>query len=86
VAEKNPPPELTKGSTHTWIAWRKNIDTFYVMLNQQEAFIIQSMQKQLPVAKICEGLCRWMDDEQVPQYLVNTILRWLHDKLLSEIY
>ena len=60
--------------------------TYYLMLNSQEAFILQSMEKNLPVAKICEGLCRWFSDEQVPQYLVNAILRWLNDKLLSEIY
>jgi hypothetical protein len=85
VVEKNPPPPLTKNQTNTWIVWRKDIYTYYVMLSSADAFIIQSMKKNLPVAKICEGLCRWLDDEQVPQYLVNTILRWLHDKLLSEI-
>jgi hypothetical protein len=86
VAEKNPPLALVKGQTNTWIVWRKGIQPYYVMLNSQEAFILQSMQKNLPIAKICEGLCRWMGDEQVPQYLVNAILRWLHDNLLSEIY
>lgn len=86
MSEKKSLPDLVKGQTNTWIAWRKDIHTYYVMLNQQDAFIIQSMQKQLPVAKICEGLCRWMGEEQVPQYLVNTIIRWLHDKLLSEIF
>lgn len=86
VVEKNPPPILTKGQTNTWIVWRKDMLTYYLMLNSQEAFILQSMQKNLPVAKICEGLCRWFSDEQVPQYLVNAILRWLNDKLLSEIY
>lgn len=85
VAEGKSPPELTPGQTHTWIAWRRDIHTHYVMLSQPEAFMIQSMQKNLPIVKICEGLCRWLNEEQVPNYLANTILRWLHDKLLSKM-
>jgi hypothetical protein len=86
VTEKNSPPALTKGQTNTWMVWRKDILTYYIKLNSPEAFIIQSMQKNFPIAKICEGLCRWVSETEVPQYLVNAILRWLHDKLLSEIY
>ncbi len=86
ISEKTSLPELVKGQTNTWVVWRQEIKNYYMMLNTQESFIIQSMQKNLPVAKICEGLCRWFGDEQVPQYLVSTILRWLQEKLLSEIY
>ena len=86
ICDKMPLPELTRNKTTTWLVWQKELHTYYVMLSDPEAFVMESFKKNLCIAEICEGLCHWLDEAEVPQYLVNLILRWLHDKLLSRFY
>jgi hypothetical protein len=83
--EKEPLPELKQIGPMAWLVWQKDINTYYVSLSPQDSFIMESLKNDFCVAQICEGLCQWMGEEEVPQYLVQTILNWLHDKLLSKL-
>lgn len=83
--EKQSLPELKETGPTPWLIWQKNINTFYVMLNAQDVFIMEAMKKNLCVAEICEGLCEWLDEGEVAPYLVKTTMNWLHDKLLSQL-
>lgn len=45
ICDKMPVPELTRGKTITWLVWQKELYTYYVMLNPQEAFVMESLKK-----------------------------------------
>jgi hypothetical protein len=84
VSEKKPLPNLVCGKTTHWLVWQKELLTYYIALNQQEAFTLEAFKENRCIAEICEGLCRWVDEAEIPTYLVNLILRWLNDQLLSQ--
>lgn len=85
AVEKKPLPAIEKTDVLPWLVWQKDINTYYLQLSPQDAYIMESLKGGLCMGEICEGLCQWFDEEEVPQYLVQTILNWLHDKLLSRI-
>jgi hypothetical protein len=84
VAEKRPLPEIQKGKPKYWLVWQKEVQTYYIALSPQEAFTLKAFQNNRCIAQICEGLCRWVNETEVPTYLVGLILRWLNDQLLSQ--
>jgi hypothetical protein len=65
--------------------YRKNIQVYYVEITPQEKRVLHSMQKKYTFGEICEKLCETMAEEEVVNYLIQQLLRWLDDELISGI-
>lgn len=78
-------PAVQQTATNYCVVWRKEIQPFYCVVNTEESWVLQALQQQRSFEEICEGLLQWLSDEEVAQYAVNLLLRWLNDGMLSSI-
>lgn len=85
IAEKKAPQPKQKKEIIHCAVWRKGIQSYFVTLTQQEAWVLQALQKGLSFGEVCEGLVEWLSEDEVATYAVNLLVRWLNDEMLSEI-
>jgi len=80
------PPIQRLKKTSYYVVWRKGIQSFYSNLQQrEEAYVFQALQKGKTFGTLCEGLLRWLPEDQVAGYAVNLLLRWLNDGMLCSV-
>ena len=80
-----PPTPIQLNALCHGIVWRKGIQSFYVVVTQAEASVLKYLQNVHSFAEICEGLTQIIDTEEVAQYVVNLLIRWLNDGLITSI-
>lgn len=83
--QQEPPAPISQPEQGHYVVWRKGIECFYVVLNAPETAMLQYLQQGLSFAEICEQLTQWLAPEEVAQYAVNILVRWLNDGMLSEV-
>lgn len=67
------------------VVWRKDIQSFYYVLDEKDAWVMQALQQGQSFGDICEGLLQWLPEEEVATHAVNVLLRWLNDGMLSKV-
>jgi hypothetical protein len=72
-------------SPTSWVVWRKGIMPYYLSLTQEEAWLLQEMGNGYTFEELCKGLSECLPEEEVPSYIVQRLLRWLDEEMLSEI-
>ncbi len=65
--------------------YRKGLQIFYVEISAQEKQVLESIQQQKTFGKICESLSETLSEEEVANYLIQQIVRWLDDELITAI-
>lgn len=85
LAQQEPPVPTSQTELGHYVVWRKGIESFYELLNTQEASMLQALQQGLTFAEMCEQLTQWLAPEAVAQYAVNILIRWLNNGMLSEV-
>lgn len=79
-------PEIVKlEKPQAVIVWRKAIQPFYALLDEKEVFVLQALQQEKTFEVVCEGLLQWLPEEEIAQYAVNLLLRWINDGMISRI-
>jgi len=66
------------------LVWRKELTVYHRALEPDEAWAIQALDGNLCFGELCDGLCRWHDEEAVPFRAAALLRRWVEDGLLSE--
>lgn len=75
-AEKNP---------QSWLLWRRDYINHFHALSVEEAFAIDALIQGLSFGEICEGLCQWIDEEQVGMRAATFLKGWIQSDLLSGV-
>ena len=70
----------------TWIIWRKGLDTLFHSLPSDAAYMLDAMNAGISFGTICEGLCTWVDEEEVAMHAALLLKRFILDNLIAEIY
>lgn len=69
----------------TWLVWRQELKTWFRSLPANEAWAWQAACAGHSFAEICDGLCRWQDEDSVPAAAAGMLQRWINDGLISNI-
>ncbi|HEV2613778.1 MAG TPA: putative DNA-binding domain-containing protein [Gammaproteobacteria bacterium] len=65
--------------------YRKQTQVYYLEITEQERQVLQWIQQGYTFGEICEKLCVIMSEEEVVNYLIQQLLRWLDDELITAI-
>lgn len=87
LIEQNQAPRepVQQPSPIHWVLWRKELVCVYRSCTQEEAYALMSMQKGDSFGKLCEGLCQYQNETEVPQMAIQFVLNWLSEGLISGI-
>lgn len=68
-----------------WIIWRKELSIHFYSLSPDEAYLIEAMIANKNFGSICEGLCQWVDEDNVASHAASLLKRFIIDKMLTNI-
>lgn len=74
-----------KSDQKEWLIWRKALNVQFCPLSVDEAFMIDAIKEGNNFASICEGLCEWIDVENVGMHAAMLLKRFLLDELISPL-
>ena len=77
-------PEESSSPT-PWLLWRRELKIYFRSLSEDEAWATDAMIDGADFGEICEGLCEWVDAEQVALHAAGILKRWLADGLIHDI-
>lgn len=69
-----------------WVMWRKDLNpNWYSMSADEDWFFIQA-RKGTNFGELCEGLSRWIDDEEkIALRAAEIVRRWIDEKMLAGV-
>jgi hypothetical protein len=68
-----------------WIFWRKELLNQFCSLPENEAWAIDAMLKASTFEQICEGLCQWVNEEEVAMHAASLLKGWILAELISGV-
>jgi len=68
-----------------FIVWRQDLKSYYRALTVDEAWAVDAMKQGADFAAICEGLCEWIDAQNVALHAASLLKLWITDGLIHEI-
>jgi hypothetical protein len=69
----------------TWLVWRQDLKTYFRSLTVDEAWALDSARSGNSFADLCEGLCEWIDAQNVAQHAAGYLKHWVGDGLIGAI-
>lgn len=84
LEEAPPEPQMNDSQRH-WILWRKELETQFCSLDDDEAWALNSMRRGDTFAELCEGLCQWHDVENAPLRAASLLKRWILEGLIEAV-
>ncbi|HSW93498.1 MAG TPA: DNA-binding domain-containing protein [Gammaproteobacteria bacterium] len=87
LSDNETPIEFVKSdSPVSWILWRKDLETHFCSLPEDEAWAIHAMLTGQSFGEICEGLCHWHDEDETPTHAASLLKGWIGAGLIIGIY
>lgn len=78
--------ENNAASKTDWLIWRKDFQMKLKLLTPNEIAVLTFMQQKKTFAEICEGLCQYLPEDQVANYLMQFLVQCLDDKLIEDVF
>lgn len=80
-------PEAPKAGQwpQPWLIWRQDLKSFFRSLSVDEAWTINAAQSGATFAAICEGLCEWVDAQNVALHAAGLLKQWIADGVIGGI-
>ena len=83
VAREESPPELQGAEEPVaWLVWRKKLNVHWRSLEQDETWALDAAASGHNFAQLCEGLCQWHKETEVPLRMAILLKRWVADGLI----
>ena len=79
-----PPPQAGE-YPQSWLIWRQDLKTYFRSLSVDEAWALDATRSGECFAAICEGLCEWIDAQNVALHAAGLIKLWITDGIVSGI-
>jgi hypothetical protein len=67
-----------------WLIWRAGLEVRFRPLEADEAWAIDAAMGEADFAALCEGICRWVDQEQAAFKAAELIKGWLDSALIED--
>ncbi len=82
----NTPAPIQLDTPMAWVMWRKNLNpNWYSMPADEDWFFIQA-RRGVNFPELCEGLGKWIDEDEIPQRAAEIVRRWIDEKMLKNIF
>lgn len=79
-------PDKQRGEhPQRWLLWRQEMRTHWRSLEVHEAWAIEQAVLGANFSELCEGLCEWVDAEQVAMTAAGFMRQWLTDQLVQRL-
>lgn len=85
-AQTEPQPPQQYPQPRAWLIWRRGLQNYFRPLDRAEAWALDKMCVGAPFAEMCEGLCAYLDAEQVGLRAAGFLKGWVQAGLVREIY
>jgi hypothetical protein len=85
LAAEQEPPAISDEEPASWLLWRKDLDTHWRSLSEDEAAMLDSAQDGANFGELCESLCQWHAPEGVAMQAASYLKLWLSDGLVTGI-
>lgn len=86
LSQEESPEELRKSDMPvTWMFWRQNLINYYCSLTSDEEFAFVAVLKGKSFGEICEGLCDFVDEEEVAMRAASLLKGWIAADLITKI-
>jgi hypothetical protein len=69
-----------------WIVWRKDNKVQFSSLLKEEMYVLDAMERHSHFGSICEGLCQWINEEEIAVYAASVLKRFIIDGVIREIF
>lgn len=84
VSNDHRPPQQKTAPT-VWVLWRKNYINHFSSLTEVEAWALEALFKGTSFGELCEGLCRWFDEQDVAMQAASLLKGWIEREMIAGI-
>jgi hypothetical protein len=84
-AQTDPQPPQQYPHPRAWLIWRRDLQNYFRPLDSAEAWALDSMRNSVTFAAVCEGLCEYIDAEQVGLHAAGFLKGWVQAGLVTEV-
>jgi hypothetical protein len=83
LKEETPPdaPQRIEPA-QAWVVWRQELQTYFRVLEPQEAWALDAVQAGHTFASLCEGMCKWVPEDQAAAGAAGFLHRWVREGLI----
>ena len=86
MLEKETLPELVRQKTPSdWVIWRFQMTPYFESITPEQVWMMGAVSQEKTFAEICEGLCKWLPEEQVADFAAGTLRNWIEKGMFSGI-
>lgn len=85
INEESPAEPEIMNESNAWLIWRDDLRVVFRPLPQTEAWALQAFLNGNNFAEVCEGLCEWFEEEQVPMQAAQYLQQWILGNLITKI-
>ena len=68
-----------------WVVWRQELKVLFRSLPAQEFFALETFMQGQCFAEVCEGLCEWLEEEQVATNAAGFLQAWVRDGWITDL-
>lgn len=77
-------PEQTNTAVN-WVVWRMGHEVQFASLTTDQAYLLDAMADNQNFGTLCEGLCKWVKEDEVALHAAQQLKRFIADKMLAGI-
>lgn len=83
LLEQDIPDLITADEPKNWMVWRLNLQSYYESVTKEQLWMLNNIAKGKTFGELCEGLCEWLAEEEVPQFAAGSLGNWLQKGIFS---
>ncbi len=84
-AQTDPQPPQQYPQPRAWLIWRRELQNYFRPLDSAETWALDSMRDGAAFAAMCEGLCEYLDAEQVGLRAAGFLRGWVQAGLVTQV-
>lgn len=85
AANEEPPTPATLPSPQYWCIWREELTPRYRSVSEDEAAALRTLLTQGTFEQLCDALCEWHADDDVPSRAAILLKGWIRDSMIVRI-
>lgn len=88
AADQNQPLPEAQAAEYPigWVLWRQDLQIYFRSLSVDQAWALDALRRGESFAALCEGLCEWIDPQNVAPHAAGLLKQWLTDGLIHKIH
>lgn len=85
TSETDPPEPTTSEVAQDWLLWRRDLTTQYRSATVSEARALELVRNDATFEDLCEALCEWYSEEDVPMQAAGLLKTWMTEGLITAV-